>query len=147
MRQRDAMLISVLAYAGLRPQEARGLTWRHVRDNTLLVDAPKTRQRRTVRLLSPLRQDLAEWRLALGRPADGTPVIPAQDGGPWSEVAYEQWRGGIWRDTLTAAGIAYQRPYDLRHSFASAEQAIRDARSHGVLTRRCLEATSSGGAP
>jgi hypothetical protein len=66
-----------------------------------------------------LRQEFAEWRLALGRPADGTRVISAQDGGPWSEIAYEQWRGGISRDTLTAAGVEYQRPYDQRHSFAS----------------------------
>ncbi len=97
MRQRDAVLISLLAHAGLRPQEARGLTWRNVRENTLLVDAPKTGQRRTVRLLAPLRQDLAGWRMVLGRPADSTPIIPAQDGGVWSEFAYEQWRGGIWR--------------------------------------------------
>ncbi|MDQ1464194.1 MAG: hypothetical protein QOC73_1135 [Actinomycetota bacterium] len=25
-----------------------------------------------------------------GRAADGTPIIPAQDGGTWSEYAYEQ---------------------------------------------------------
>lgn len=119
LRQRDAVLISLLAYAGLRPQEARGLTWGHVRENTLLIDAPKTGQRRTVRLLSPLRQDLAEWRLACGRPSDREPVIPAQDGGAWSEIAYEHWRAGIWLDTLAAAGVERQRPYDLRHSFAS----------------------------
>jgi integrase len=83
------------------------------------VDAPKTGQRRTVRLLAPLRQDLAEWRLALGRPDDRTPIIPGADGGLWSEYAYEQWRGGIWAQTLTAAGVDYQRPYDMRHSFAS----------------------------
>jgi integrase len=47
------------------------------------------------------------------------PVIPAQDGGFWSEIAYEQWRSGIWLDTLAAAGVERQRPYDLRHSFAS----------------------------
>ena len=35
---RNATLISVLAYAGLRPQEALALTWRDVRDRTLLID-------------------------------------------------------------------------------------------------------------
>ncbi|MEA2275768.1 MAG: hypothetical protein QOC78_728 [Solirubrobacteraceae bacterium] len=32
---RDATLVSVLAYAGLRPGEALALTWAHVRDRTL----------------------------------------------------------------------------------------------------------------
>lgn len=35
---RDATLVSVLAYAGLRPGEALALTWSHVRERTLLVD-------------------------------------------------------------------------------------------------------------
>jgi integrase len=64
---RDATLISVLAYAGLRPGEALGLRWGDVRDRTLLVQRSislgteadtKTRQHRTVRLLAPLASDL-----------------------------------------------------------------------------------------
>ncbi len=35
---RSATLVSVLAYAGLRPGEALGLELRHVRENTLLVE-------------------------------------------------------------------------------------------------------------
>lgn len=34
----DATLISVLAYAGLRPGEALGLQWRDIRRQTLLVE-------------------------------------------------------------------------------------------------------------
>ena len=37
-RHRDAVLVSVLAYAGLRPQEALALQWRHVRERTLLIE-------------------------------------------------------------------------------------------------------------
>ena len=55
---RDATLISVLAYAGLRPQEALALRWQHVGQRTLTVYAPKTGQRRSVRLLAPLAEDL-----------------------------------------------------------------------------------------
>ena len=36
---RDATLVSVLAYAGLRPGEAFALTWVHVRERTLLIEA------------------------------------------------------------------------------------------------------------
>jgi integrase len=123
VRPRDAIFVSLLAYAGLRPQEARALTWAHVQDRTLIVHAPKTRRHRTaprsVRLLAPLAQDLREWRLLSGRPGDDQPVIPAHDGGAWTEVGYEQWIARTWAAALQAAGLEYQRPYDCRHSFAS----------------------------
>ena len=71
-RLRDATLLVVLAYAGLRPQEALALEWRHVRERTLLVERALSdgqlkalknrRQPRTVELLAPLRADLADWR-------------------------------------------------------------------------------------
>ena len=73
---RDATLIPVLAYAGLRPGEALALRWGDLRTRTILVQravslgeekATKTSQNRTVRLLGPLKADLAEWRLAVGR--------------------------------------------------------------------------------
>lgn len=88
---RDATLVSVLAYAGLRPGEALGLTWSHVRERTLLVEAAvrvgvvgetKTRRRRTVRLLPQLGADLAEWRLRAGRPPEDALVFPGHDGRP-----------------------------------------------------------------
>jgi integrase len=123
LRPRDAMFVSLLAYAGLRPQEARALRWGHVGERTLTVHAPKTRRHRqeprSVRLLAPLAQDLREWRLLSGRPAGEDPVIPAYAGGEWTEVGYEQWINRVWRPALKQAGLAYQRPYDLRHSFAS----------------------------
>jgi integrase len=37
-RVRDATLVSLLAYAGVRPQEAVALRWRNVRKNTLLIE-------------------------------------------------------------------------------------------------------------
>src|SRR5829696_8016498 len=39
---RDATLVSDPAYAGLRPQEALALQWRHVRERTLLVEQAAT---------------------------------------------------------------------------------------------------------
>jgi hypothetical protein len=44
--------------------------------------------------LRVLAQDLREARLRAGRPADIAPVIRAAAGGPWSQVAYAQWRKG-----------------------------------------------------
>jgi integrase len=76
---RDAVLVSVLAYAGLRPGEALALCWRHIGERTITVEGSvsfgelketKTNSSRTVRLLAPLARDLAEWRMAQGRPGN-----------------------------------------------------------------------------
>ena len=126
---RDAVLVSVLAYAGLRPQEALALRWRNVRERTLLVEAAvahgklkgqKTgRPPRTVKLLAPLRQDLAEWRLASGRPEGGAFVFPAADGGVWQLHAWQNWRRRSFDAATAALDVGELVPYDLRHAFAS----------------------------
>jgi integrase len=135
---RDATLVSVLAYAGLRPGEALALTWSAVRDRTLLVEAAvsegvagdtKTRRRRTVRLLPPLRADLGQWRLAAGRPPEDGLVFPGHDGRPWSPAAYKNWHRRVFRPAIAAVGLAGARPYDLRHSFVS----LLIAEGHNVV--------------
>ena len=123
---RDATLLSVLAYAGLRPSEALALNWADVRAQTILVqralslgeDADtKTHQHRTVRLLGALRNDLELWR----RVARGNRLVfPGHDGEPWSLSAYQSWRRRAFRRAVQAAGIDHTTPYALRHSFASA---------------------------
>lgn len=119
LRHRDATLVSVLAYGGLRPQEARGLRWGHVGERTLVIHAPKTGQRRSVRLLAPLAADLAEWRLATGRPGAAVPVFSGASGTDWTADGFNAWRGRVFAPALQAAGLLPARPYDLRHSFAS----------------------------
>jgi integrase len=125
---RDATLVSVLAYAGLRPGEALGLRWGDMRERTLLVQRSvtlgeeadtKTRQHRTVRLLAPLAADLRAWRLAANQPDDGGLVFPAKDGQPWTQAAYQSWRRRAFHRATQAAGLTHARPYDLRHSFGS----------------------------
>ncbi len=116
---RDATAVSVLAYAGLRPGELRGLRWDQIGDRTLVVNAEKTGARRSVRLLAPLRTDLAGWRHASEGQRDDAYVFPAVDGGQWSANAFEKWRRRVFTPALRVAGIDRGRPYDLRHSFAS----------------------------
>jgi integrase len=90
---RDATLIGMLAYGGLRPQEALGLPWENRKERTLLIDraqsdegikATKTGRTGSVRLLAPLAADLNEWRLASGRPDGGELVFPCQR---WTTLA------------------------------------------------------------
>jgi integrase len=125
---RDATLLSVLAYAGLRPGEALALQWRDVREHTILVERSlslgrekdtKTAVHRTVRLLAPLARDLREWRLRCGRPPGTTLVFPSRNGTVWSLAAYQSWRRRAFRRARERAEMGEARPYDLRHSFAS----------------------------
>ena len=126
---RDATLISVLGYAGLRPGEALGLRWGDVRERTLLIQravslgevkSTKTGAIRSVRMLSPVIADLTRWRLACGRPVDDHYVFPSHTGGPWSEDDYKNWRNRCFRKAADRAGLPKTvRPYDLRHAFCS----------------------------
>ena len=142
---RDATLISVLGYAGLRPQEAIALEARHVRRSTLLIEqklvhgeilaGQKTgRPPRTVALLGPLGTDLREYMLAHAI-RDGLLFARRTDGRPWQDVDWRNWRAHIFQPAAIAVGLGnleeYERdgrphrrytgavPYDLRHSFAS----------------------------
>lgn len=137
MNARDATLVSVLAYAGLRPGEALSLKGSQVGERTLTVNASKTGRRRNVKLLHPLAQDLREWRMQSGRPAKSALVFPAADGGRWSIEAYKDWSrpeskarkktnerkpsriAGAFHRAVENADVDCGRPYDLRHSFAS----------------------------
>jgi integrase len=128
-RPRDAVVVSVLAYAGLRPGEALALAWSHIRERTILVECAvalgdlkttKTARTRTVRLLAPLAADLLEWRIRCGRPDDDALVFPSRQNGLWSDDAWRYWRRRIFAPAARAAGLgAPVRPYDLRHSFVS----------------------------
>jgi integrase len=127
-RLRDATLLVVLAYAGLRPQEALALEWRHIRERTLLVERALSdgqlkalknrRQPRTVALLAPLREDLAAWRNAT-RSSPTAPLFSAASGGFWRATDWRNWRKRIYKPVAEEVGIDGARPYDLRHAFAS----------------------------
>jgi hypothetical protein len=152
LSQRDATLVSLLAYAGLRPGEALALTWGCVRRRTILVErsivlgqekGTKTNATRTVRLLGPLAQDLAEWRLACRRPAADAYVLPRADGGAWRDADYRNWRKRKFVPTARAAGLESPRPYDLRHSFVSLLiqegcSVVEVARQAGHSPEECL---------
>jgi integrase len=125
------LIVSLLAYAGLRPGELRALRWSDVAENTINVQRganpdgsikqTKTGQRRSVRLLSAVVQDLREYRLAVGRPSERALILQTDGVGlAWSKSDWQMWRVDRWAPACLAAGLeAAPRPYDLRHSFAS----------------------------
>ncbi len=121
---RDATLVSVLAYAGLRPGEALALTWEHVGKDSIRVEhankdgnigRTKTSERRTVpKLIKPLRDDLAKWRTA-SNPKASALVFPDDEDNPWTRWVYANWRARSFKPNAPDKA----RPYDLRHAYAS----------------------------
>lgn len=145
---RDATLVSVLAYAGLRPEEALALEDEHVGEATLLIEqkwvdgqivpGQKTsRPPRSPPLLNVLRADLQAYQRRCERA--GGLIFARADGGPWQDHDWRDWRLRVWQPACEAIGLArityttivrdgkrklkrtYEGPvpYDLRHSFAS----------------------------
>jgi integrase len=119
----SALMVSVLGYSGVRPSEARALSWRHIGTNTIRVErataadgslkTTKTGKTRNVRLLAPLADDLAGWRKV--HPADDDALIF----GRWTDSRWNNWRKRIFDPAAEAAKVLIGRPYDLRHAAAS----------------------------
>lgn len=123
---RDRMVVSLMAYAGLRPGEVCALRWDHVRNHILLVEqsaqygkiiATKTGRSRAVAISDALAEDLA----AAERTSEY--VAPGDRGGI---LDWHNWSGRAWRPVVRALGIDAV-PYDLRHTFASL--ALHEGRS------------------
>jgi integrase len=133
----SATLISVLAYVGIRPQDALALKWsdvgerlRVIRKNSQGEIAPGSKTgegyKRTVFLPAAVASDLADWRalyegaLIFGRKSDG---------GPWTKNDYDNWRsrqrndgtrGYSFKKAAEETGLGSSlKPYDLRHTGAS----------------------------
>lgn len=111
---RSRLIVSLMAYAGLRPSEVPTLAWADVRDATIVVrsaaggqgreKATKTGSVRTIPVIEALADDLA----AVDR--DGPLVV-----GP---VNMGNWSGRVWRPARARLAIA-ATPYSCRHTFAS----------------------------
>lgn len=126
-----AVLISVLAYEGLRPGEAFALQWRDVLDDSgkprirvqvqralsaHRLSTTKSRRSREPELFGPVKADLAELYLTRGGPDRTALVFPDTQGG---HLRRHNWRKRAWTPALETAGIHYFRPYDLRHTCAT----------------------------
>lgn len=127
-RLRDPTLISVLAYAGLRPGEALALQWRHVRKRTILVEgavadgelkATKTGRVRSVQLVPTLIADLEAWRSHMRPIHDREPVFRGGTETYWKSDDWKNWHNRVCAPAMKLAGLEQTRPYALRHSFCS----------------------------
>lgn len=128
-RPRDALLISVLAYTGVRPpQESHALMWsdfqgRHFhlrRKNAygeMVPGLKANKQQRIVEIPAPVSKELAEYGLSVGRRGL---IFPAGDGGPLSRSDWGNWRRRHFSEARKAAELPDDFvPYTLRHTCAS----------------------------
>lgn len=126
-----ATLLSLLAYVGLRPREALGLTWDLVDRGRLILPAELTKGRtaRSPDVPGPVIAGLHRWKLSSG--TVGGLVFPRPlDGERWTKSDWDNWRNRGFTKAAGAAGLLEWdeeaetwvgdfRPYDLRHTCAS----------------------------
>ena len=140
--QRDAALVSVLAYQGLRPQEAITRTVDEIRPS-IYVDEHKTGREgkeRHVKWLAPAKQDVLDYLMA--RVGSSPLLFPARDGGEWDTAEWRYWRRYVYQPAAAAAGVTGDmRPYRLRCSFVSlllwegrSVSYVADQAGHSVAT-------------
>lgn len=122
---RDRLIVSLLAYEGLRPQEVLALDWQDLVDGKLVVDKAieydgdvketKTEQHRRV----PISNETAvAWEVLWshsGGPASGRIVLSTQ-GRTFNDGMWQTWHRDVWIKVRPDEKV---RPYDLRHTFVS----------------------------
>ena len=105
---RDAALLSLLAYVGLRPDDALGLRWSSIGPDSIAV-APSR-----VPLLRPVAQDLETWRID-SRAGDSDRVF-SEPGKPWTLDwgNWKDWRATTYDPVARAAEVSGAPPGSLR---------------------------------
>ena len=111
----DRAVVSLMAYAGLRPGEARSVEWRDITGSVIVVRRGERRSGRTktgnvrdVPLAAVLLEDLDAARAVAG---DRPTVHRGAAGG--------NWRNRVWNPACRRAGVEGLTPYALRHTAAS----------------------------
>jgi integrase len=135
LTRRDASLVAVIGYAGLRPAEALHLRWHDIEDTRItvrgsLVDGEETGGKtgdRRVPLRPPLAEVLGGYRKALGKVSENDLLFPMKGKQPFSETAYNNWHKRHFDEALREvvakqqqfAPLAGNTVYRLRGSAAS----------------------------
>jgi integrase len=125
---RNATIITLLGYQGLRPEELLALRAEDLAEGGIevrrkVVDGQvrpytKTRRNRFVKWTAPVvRRDVLAYQLAAGI---RTGLLFARaDGAAWRKHDYDNWRERVYQPAARAVGLPDPRPYDLRGSFVS----------------------------
>jgi integrase len=126
-RDGDAVLVSLLAYGGLRMGEAFALQWADLSQGDRLwishsleddgsLKGTKNGKERLVVLPGPAAEDLLAWRREMG--AAGFVFPRAKDTKGWTLTDRNNWRRRYYSPAARAVGLEGP-PKDLRHAAAS----------------------------
>lgn len=124
----SAALIPVLAYVGIRPQDALALTWSRVGLRMQVIERnsqgkirPGAKmgedRKRSVKVPEAVLADLDNWRID----SKGTGLVfPRRDGHPWTKTDWDNWRARRFKRAAKDVGLGQElKPYDLRHTAAT----------------------------
>jgi integrase len=125
---RNATIITLLGYQGLRPEELLALRAEDLADSGIevrrkVVDGQvrpytKTRRNRFVKWTAPVvRRDVLAYQLAAG--IRSGLLFARPDGAAWRKHDYDNWRERVYQPAARGVGLPDPRPYDLRGSFVS----------------------------
>jgi integrase len=124
---RDALIVTLIAYEGLRPEEVLALKVEDLGeklrirrknvDGELLTYTKNRRKRSVPFTAAVVRQDVAEYQLTSG--IRRGLLFPRADGDPWREHDYRNWRRRVYQPIAKRVGLPAPRPYDLRGSYVS----------------------------
>jgi hypothetical protein len=118
---RDATMVSVLAYAGLRPRELLTLRWSDVTTRFLRVAGAQVndirQSARRVRLFEPLAEDLALWRESCDDAGKGALVFPPDTGARWDPDQWIAWREQVFTPAVGSCYMEGLKPMQLRTTF------------------------------
>lgn len=127
-RTGDAVLVSLMAYGGLRVGEALALQWEDLSQGNRLwisrsleddgsLRGTKNGRERMVQLPEPVAEDLLAWRREIGL-VQGLVFPRAKDGNGWTKTDRNNWNRRYFKPACKAAGVSIP-PKNLRHSAAS----------------------------
>lgn len=149
MYPRDALAVSLMYLAGLRPQEVFALQWRHVGVTTLIIEqaatggkikGTKTGVSASIDLVPPLAEDLATYRAILPAPPRPDDLVIAGRQGE-GILRLRPWRANVWHGARLRAGLDPMTPYDGRHTFGSL--LIHEGRDILYVQRQMRHASST----
>jgi hypothetical protein len=125
-RQRDATMVSVLAYTGLRADELERLRWRNVVPGALRVrTAPPGYDGTTpvsqwpwreIPMIPQLEEDLAAWRAASSATDRRDLVFPQPGENGW-DGEWRRWADEVYTPVAEEAGLQHTAPGKLRSTF------------------------------
>jgi alginate O-acetyltransferase complex protein AlgJ len=121
-QKEGALLVSVMAYAGLSQQETIPLKWRQIKNGVLEIsldhvtpgsEAAEVLRARDLQMFQTLADDLEEWRVECGSPELGW-VFPNL-----RKLNWQAWKRSEYDRATRHTGRGLQRPYYLCHTFVS----------------------------